>query len=181
MKRGIIRVAVRREGKVALVDLVEMVLLSGVPFGLLFGLLFVPAVGLQWGCVAAVIAGPCFGLASAGFVLCQSAKLKGGLPLGPDEKIIKEGSANRIVSGQATGGWLCLTNKRLIFKAHAVNWTKEEFAADLDQIKDAKPCLAFRVVPNGLQVTTSAGDPTRFVVFGRWQWSAQIARAKAAG
>lgn len=161
-----------------IIDLIETFFLGAIPFGVFMGLFFIALHGLHQGIAEGVASGLCFGLFITIFVLYQSNKFKSNLSLGKDEKLIKEGGANHFVWGQATGGWLYLTNKRLIFRSHSVNIAKEEFSIYLNKIKEVKICMSLKIVPNGLSITTIDGGKEQFVVFGRRHWVKDIISAK---
>lgn len=97
----------------------------------------------------------------------------------PNEQIIMEGAANkRQVGGIASkGGHLYLTNKRLIFKAHAFN-----LGSAFDEIPFSKIAFTGNTLnllmptPNMIRVNTTDGKNHGFVVTGKQkeQWKQKI-------
>lgn len=97
----------------------------------------------------------------------------------PNEQIIMEGAANkRQVGGLASkGGHLYLTNKRLIFKAHAFN-----LGSSFDEIPFSKIAFTGNTLnllmptPNMIRVNTTDGKNHGFIVTGKQkeQWKQKI-------
>jgi hypothetical protein len=68
---------------------------------------------------------------------------------------------------EAVGGRLKITNKRLIFEAHAVNIQKQVLEVPLNQIKEVGQRNTMFIVPNGIFVRLKTGVEYKFVVWGR--------------
>jgi hypothetical protein len=75
------------------------------------------------------------------------------------------------------GGWLYLTDKRLLFRPHGFNVQRHELSIPLADVADVQTCSTAWVIPNGLHLVTSKVDE-RFVVEGRRDWVEQIRLAR---
>lgn len=86
----------------------------------------------------------------------------------PDEEILMEGFANWNTTLNSKGGKLFLTNKRIIFKAHLINFGKKYFECYLDEIYVEKNTITIFVVSNLVSFTisfrTKNGEEHSFVV-----------------
>lgn len=96
-----------------------------------------------------------------------------------EERILKEGPANLQRNVETVGGWLYLTNRRLVFEAHRFNvqgGTTEIHLADVTGVDRCwSKFLGFLpVFPNSLAVYTKSGKDFRFVLFRRGAWAAAI-------
>ena len=100
------------------------------------------------------------------------------IELEPGEKILKEGPANHFKGIEAVGGTLYLTDRRLIFKSHAVNVQAHEESYPLGSIVAVKPRNTLGIVPNGLAVTLADGRQEKFVIWGRQDWMNKIMQAR---
>ena len=151
---------------------------SGVPFGVAMSLLFSINYGLPGGLIAGVAAGLLFGVALALFTEAQRKKLEvTGDYQG--EAILHQGPANHWRRGEARGGWLLLTPRRLVFRAHQANVQNEPIELAVADLRGSEPCRTLGVVPNGLRVHLTSGVQERFVVSERASWVAKIAAAMA--
>ena len=153
-------------------------LLSGIPFGLFMGIFFAFQYGLTFGVIAGIACGIFFGLLMGAFAKYQKKKFQVEPPLFENETLIKEGGANHFKNREAVGGWIYLTDKRILFKSHSVNIQKHELSIPLHKISEAMACMTLKVIPNGLQIQTTDGDEETFVVEGRREWVKNILDAK---
>ena len=103
--------------------------------------------------------------------------------LEPEEVLIKTSAANMMRGWEGVGGRLFLTNRRLIFESHAINFqtgTSEIPLADVAGMeKGWARFLGLPLAPTSIAVKTLKGDESRFVVFGRQAWIDAVMRAKA--
>ncbi len=91
---------------------------------------------------------------------------------GSEERIVLQGSANMqyqkglaAVLGYNKGGKLTLTDKRLLFKAHALNFGQKEYSIPLNTIKATdKTFHILTPSPNMIQVELISGEVYKFVV-----------------
>jgi hypothetical protein len=92
-----------------------------------------------------------------------------------DEDIIMDGMANLQRGWEAVGGHLYLTNRRLIFEAHALNIQSQSTVVPLARIEKAEKCWSkifglIPLVPNSMLITTTDDVEFRFVAWGRQEW-----------
>jgi hypothetical protein len=116
----------------------------------------------------------------------RSRFYKQNLPIG-DERLLKESPANLCRGWQRVGGWLYLTDQRLLYRPQRFsfrkqqttqfNIDKDEFSIPLAEIEDVGAFAVGGIVPTGLQVTTSMGV-RKFVISDRGAWVEAIANAR---
>ncbi len=99
------------------------------------------------------------------------------------EEIIKEGAANLQKGAETVGGKLYLTNQRLVFEAHKLNFQGGQTEIELKQVQTVTPCWTklfnvLPVAPNSLAVAGGNGLDYRFVLNGRKKWAQAIESAK---
>jgi hypothetical protein len=155
----------------------KTIIRAGVPFGLLMGLFFTALSGRSKGMIIGLACGALFGGAMALFSLWMrsgfhqsSAELDG-------EPILKQGPANHFLGAEGVGGWLYLTDRRLLFQSHRFNLQKHMLSVPLGQIKGVQACATAGLIPNGLRIVTAEGEE-RFVVSGRRSWVEAVNRAR---
>lgn len=149
---------------------------AALPFGILMGLFFGFKHGLTGGLVAGAATGLLFGVALAIFTEVQRQKMevKGDYR---GEPILHQGPANHWRRGEARGGWLLLTPRRLLFRAHSENLQNEPLELAVADLRGSELCRSLGIVPNGLRVQLANGTQERFVVSERATWVARIAAA----
>lgn len=109
------------------------------------------------------------------------------IKLNPNEKLLREGAANLQRGAETVGGKLFLTDQRLFFQSHSINFQTGSTEIPLTQVRSTRLCWTkflnlIPVFPNSLAVETSSGVEYRFVLFGRKAWAAAIgAQAPLAG
>jgi hypothetical protein len=153
-------------------------LITGIPFGLFMGIFWSLQFGSIFGIVMGSLAGVFFGISMSAFTRYQSKKFQREHPLAPGEELIKEGGANHFKNIEAVGGWIYLTKKGLLFRPHSINVQREELSIPLQKISEAKPCMTFGIIPNGLEIKTIDGKTERFVVEDRKDWAEKILETK---
>lgn len=155
----------------------KITLFAGLPFGLFMSILPSLMWGETMGLIFGLLTGLLFGASLAIFIIGLKTHF---VQKGPDlegERILKQGPANHVRGSEAVGGWLYLTDRRLLFRPHRFNIQRDEASFPLEEVLQAQPCLTAWVIPNGLRLVT-AQRSERFVVEGRRAWSKEIARAK---
>lgn len=151
--------------------------LGGLAFGIAFGVFIGFRSGnLTLGAVAGLAGGVLFGAVVGVFVQHQSAKFSAHDPTGPGEQLLKQGPANHFRRGESVGGFLYLTDSRLLFRSHRYNIQEHERSIPLPEVRDVQPCMTMIVVPNGICVVTEEGED-RFVVEDRKSWVKAILAA----
>jgi hypothetical protein len=100
-----------------------------------------------------------------------------------DEHLIKEAPANFEKGVEAVGGRIWLTNQRLIFESHGLNFqtgTVQIPLAAIQSVKTGWTRLAglIPMVPNALEVITQDNSTYRFTMYGRKEWIQAIAELR---
>ena len=102
------------------------------------------------------------------------------LDLNANEYILMSGAANKMQLFGSKGGWLFLTNQRIVFKAHAFN-----FGSKIDEyrLSDIQNPASIRstsyMVSNNISFATKSGEYLSFVVTRKDtdEWIYQITQA----
>src|SRR5208283_3731617 len=152
----------------------KMMLLTGIPFGLLMGICWALQYGAKSGVVMGMVAGVLFGALMGAFAGYQKKTFQMERPSFAVEDLVKEGGANHFSNIEAVGGWIYLTDQRLLFKSHSINVQRHELSIPLQNISEAKPCGTFAIIPNGLKIRTIDGKTEKFVVEDRKDWVKKI-------
>lgn len=106
--------------------------------------------------------------------------------LHPGETVLKKGGANMQRGLETVGGKLTLTNQRLLFDAHALNFQRGATEVWLQQVVGQKGGWtkflgSIPLVPNSIVLTLAGGQELSFVVTGRAKWLAAIEQARGGG
>lgn len=99
--------------------------------------------------------------------------------LRPGEQVVKEGLANLQKNIETVGGKLYLTNQRLVFEAHAINFQGGTTEVEMSNVQSARLCWTkllglIPLIPNSIAVATKLGKEYRFVLFNRQEWVTAI-------
>ena len=155
-------------------DNLKTFMLAGIPFGVTMGLFIGITNNFLVGIIAGIILGCLFGVSISVFVSVQSKKFKKNSSLIIEDKnTIMEGVANHFMGAESVGGWLCLTEKEVVFISHNFNIQKHKTVIPLNQITEVKTSWTLGFVPNGLKIITSNGVE-KFVVNKRKDWLQKI-------
>jgi hypothetical protein len=121
-----------------------------------------------------VVQAVAFGLFMAGYArwMDREALRPGKAPAG--EVVARHGLATGF---RGTGGWLYLTDQRLLFRSHGLSFRTVEHSVPLHEIVDVQPARTWGLVPNALRVVT-AGRTLRLTVEDRAGWLDAIRRAR---
>ena len=84
--------------------------------------------------------------------------------------IIKKGSANHWLNGEAVGGWLQLDAQQLHFTSHCINFQPHKSTISLADISHVEFYRTLGIAPNGLRICLRDGQCQEFVVNNRSQW-----------
>ena len=154
----------------------------GIPMGLLAGVVLTLArgfaFGIAFGLAIAVMSGAAFGLVMGGFVAIQRRRFARARPEFSGEQLLHDGPANHFLNGEGVGGWLFLTQERLLFRSHQINIQPHELSVTLAEIAEVQPVRTAKVFPNGLRLVTRSRKEDRFVVEEHRRWCDEIIRAK---
>ncbi len=156
----------------------KVMLSTGIPFGLFMGIFWSLQYGTKSAVVMGTISGTLFGALMSAFVGYQKKKFETDRPLFRGEDLVKEGGANHFRNVEAVGGWIYLTDQRLLFRSHSINVQRHELSIPLQKITEANPCMTFGIIPNGLKIRTIDGNTEKFVVEDRKDWVKKILEAK---
>jgi hypothetical protein len=158
-------------------------LLSGTAFGLLFGAAFSfmqgwlpPHAGgdILAFLIIALLSGALFGGFIGLFAGSRTVARQTAIDLPPGEIVEYAGPANHFRNGEARGGKLYLTNRRLIFQPHHFNLQNAPVGIARSEIAGAAKSKTLGIIPNGLLVRQSNGETQRFVVSDRSAWLRRI-------
>ncbi|MCO5165272.1 MAG: hypothetical protein M9894_02735 [Planctomycetes bacterium] len=108
---------------------------------------------------------------------------EGPLALAPGERLLEDGPANHLHGRAAIGGWLFLTDRRLVFLPHRYNLgLGGPVTVDLRQVAEAEPAPQWTPIATAIDVALVDGPPLRFVVGRavRGPWVEAIREARAA-
>jgi len=96
-----------------------------------------------------------------------------------NETEIYSDGANLFRGVQAVGGKLILTNERLIFLPHNLNFNREQEYLDLTKINSTKEVKTMNLIDNGLRITLNNEIELKFVLNNRETWIEKIEETKA--
>jgi hypothetical protein len=155
---------------------IKHIFLTGMPFGLLMALFWAFIIGwpLSLALVMGLAAGLLFGLAITAFIASPVVRESTRPTLQPAEHILYDGPANHFQGIEAVGGWLFLTNQRLIFKSHRLNIQNHEWSLPLGEIRQVQTARSLGIIPSGLRVQSRSGQSERFVIARSDEWIRRI-------
>lgn len=158
----------------------KQILATCVPFGLFMGAFwtFFSHVPIGSAIVMASVAGLLFGLLMTNFANSSYLKQTTRPILEPAERVIYETPANHFKGLEGVGGWLFLTDQRVIFKSHSFNFQNHELSLLLSEIVNVKVSRTLGIIPNGLLIQAERGQPERFVVMTPQDWVKHITAKK---
>lgn len=163
-----------------MVGFVKRTLTAGVPFGVIMALPFGLISGdATRGVVIGAVSGAVFGPTMSSFVEVQRRKSSTQDSTLEGERLLKEGPVNHFRRGEGVGGYLYLTEGRLLFRSHGFNVQDHELSIPLEDVLEVRACMTAFVVPNGLRISIARGTE-RFVVEGRRSWIDAIRDAQSA-
>ncbi|WP_413373001.1 GRAM domain-containing protein [Paenibacillus taichungensis] len=99
--------------------------------------------------------------------------------LGPTEYVIFERiQANWLRGFEGVGGKLFLTNERLVFIPHGLNFQTEWVQIEIWAMTKIEKSATWGLIPNGITVTLDSGHVFKFVVWNRSKIIKEIVQAK---
>lgn len=123
-------------------------------------------ISLFSGTISGILLGLLIGVFSTSKFVSESTRIE----TAPDENILFETPANYRKGKEQVGGKLYLTNKRLIFKPHELNFQNHELLINLTDIKNVEKYKTAEMINNGLALTTTLGNTERFIVEQADKW-----------
>jgi hypothetical protein len=148
---------------------------AGLPFGVCMSVFFTLQHGIPGGPIAGVVAGALFGVLLGVIQEAQAKKLAVAGDRYEGEPLLHQGPANHWRNAEARGGWLLLTERRLVFRTHGKNLQNAPLELSLDLVRAVEPARTLGVIPNGVRVVRTDGGEERFVVGDRATWLAKFA------
>jgi len=147
----------------------------GIPFGIVFGFFTWMSRDLSSGIIGGIIVSIIVGVFWTVFFHVQKVKFKKNGPKNTDgQRIIMDGPCNHFVGKDSVGGWMYLTEHQAIFVSHNINRLNHSLSISLDKITDVGFWFGLTFIPNGLSITTQAGEVEKFVVNNRKIWARKI-------
>ncbi|WP_411348691.1 GRAM domain-containing protein [Paenibacillus sp. WLX2291] len=97
----------------------------------------------------------------------------------PGEYVIKKNIMANLFKGiEAVGGFMQITNQRIVFKAHALNVQTGPVDIWIEDIVQMGKRNTLGLVPNGMRIIVANGTEYRFVVWKRGELMALIDEIK---
>ena len=102
--------------------------------------------------------------------------------LEPNEVITRSSWANLFRGWEGVGGRLYLTDRRLVFESHAINFQTGTNELPVCEIAGAKKCwskfLGVPLAPTSVVVAMKSGEEFQFVLYFRQTWIDAILGAR---
>lgn len=130
------------------------------------------------GIIGGAVSGVLFGWLIGILTRSKLFTVKTDLMLNDEESIIYETPASHYRGIEAVGGKLILTNDRLIFKSHRINFQNHELSIDLTWLTTIERYKSLGIVNNGLSFTTDKGTTEKFVVSNVKEWISHLSSQK---
>ena len=151
-----------------------LALLAGLPFGIVMGVFFSLIFGE--GILLGLTTGTFFGIWTA----ASQRRNERNPPAFEGENVLFQSPANHFRGIESVGGWLVLTDQRLLFQPHRFNIQKEEWSLPLSDLIRMEPRRSFGILPTGMGAVTTAGEE-RFMVEKRMPWLREVELARSSG
>jgi hypothetical protein len=94
----------------------------------------------------------------------KSVKAATKIDMDTNEKLVFQTGANHFKGIEGVGGRLYLTDKRLIFNSHKLNFQNHQLIIELSEIASAGKFKPFGIANNGLSIQTKKHATEKFVV-----------------
>lgn len=95
----------------------------------------------------------------------------------PNEHILHQGFAYHFPEMIGFTGHLVLTNQRLYFETHPLNFKRYAFLVRLSDVADVVLQNRLVIFPNGMNIRLHQGSTHRFAVWNRRKWKRLIEQA----
>ena len=115
------------------------------------------------GIIPGILSGFLFGLLTGWFASSKVVNMSTKIELLTEEEMQFQTGANHFMGLEGVGGKLYLTNQRLVFKSHKLNFQKHELSILLSDISTVERYKTIGIIDNGLTVTVG-GKEEKFVV-----------------
>ena len=120
--------------------------------------------------IGGALAGLLFGWLIGLFAKSKFVNKTTKIDLPSNENVQFETPANHFKGIEAVGGRLYLTNERLMFKSHKLNFQNHSLSIDLKNIVAVGRYKTLGLVNNGLSITTTQSMTEKFVVEQIDEW-----------
>jgi hypothetical protein len=130
--------------------------------------------------LAGLVSGLLFGWFTDKYLVFGLFAKGANFDLDDNETIISKKQANRLTSSVGIGGYLCLTDKKLIFKSYSSDTNNQEWTINLSDISGVEKFRTLGLVNNGIKIITKEKVVERFVVDRQKQWLQSINQIKTA-
>ena len=151
---------------------IVIILLSLVPLGVAWGWM------TDSGPVTSSIFAGLWGAVMVWATVAAKKRLARNPPEVPGEHVIFRSPANHLRVAEGVGGWLIMTDDRLLFRPHKLNVQTEDWSVPLAEVARLEPRSTAWVIPNGIRVVSERGEE-RFVVDDRARWVDEFRQATA--
>ncbi len=157
-------------------DWIYLALISSTAYGLAMGIFFSVQLGrydlgMEMGLIAGLLFGPPWAWVMRMFANRFNSKHKVERPDFGSESILVEGPANHFKGIEGVGGYLWVTDARVHFRSHSVNFQNHEWTCPLSKIQDARATKTVGLFNNGLRLKTFSGKEHRFTVYDNRGWA----------
>ncbi|OWR29846.1 hypothetical protein CDO73_12220 [Saccharibacillus sp. O23] len=86
----------------------------------------------------------------------------------PGEYLVKGNILANLFRGmEGVGGKIDITNERVIFKAHSLNFQREPLEIRISEIQHVGKRSTWGIIPNGMEIATRKGETYKFVLYNR--------------
>lgn len=157
---------------------IKTFLMTGIPFGIVMGILGAFQAGIYFGIPSGIMAGTFFGLAMAAFAKYQANHFRKNPPIFTEGDHILDAAANHFVKGIAFGGWMYLTDKEVRFVGHSANLRSHEITIPLHQVVDVRTAKSLGLLTNRLNLLLADGTEEKFVVESPKTWAGEVLRLR---
>lgn len=152
---------------------IKTALVTAIPFGLVIGTVFatITHVTMLPTVFITLFASILFGLTMAKISASPQLQQPTVPLLQSNEQILRVSPASHFVGIINMGGWLFLTNQRLIFRAHALMQQPYELSTPLTEIAQISPGISALML---VTIRTRQNQNQRFAVSQKYQWCEAI-------
>lgn len=128
--------------------------------------------------IAGLVSGLLFGWLTDKFLVSSIFTKSIHFKLDTGEVVIFQTPANHFKEAEVVGGYLCITDKRLLFKSHNLNFQNHELSISLLSITLVDRYKTLGLINNGIAVHLTDNLTEKFVVDKADKWFEQILRTK---
>lgn len=97
-------------------------------------------------------------------------------PIDESEKVVGKFGVSLFRKGEAIGGRVILTNQRLLFEAHGMNFQRDPQDLSLANVVGLVTFQSWGIFPNGVILKYRSGEECKLIMFNRKQFIDSIER-----